>query len=62
MFLLGLLNQQPITGNDVMAMIVLFSILALLALGWVLYTNSNDRKTFEKELEEDLADDTEDRP
>lgn len=37
--------------------IFLCSILALLLVGWVLYTNANDRKTFEKQLEEDLADD-----
>ncbi|MFC5461474.1 hypothetical protein [Massilia niabensis] len=41
--------------------ILICSILALLLLGWVLYINSNDRKTFEKELEEDLADDSDDQ-
>ena len=37
--------------------IVLCALLALVLVGWVLYTNANDRKTFEKQLEEDLADD-----
>ena len=37
--------------------ILICSILALVLVGWVLYTNANDRKTFEKQLEEDLADD-----
>ena len=37
------------------------SICALLLLGWVLFTNSKDRKTFEKELEEDLADERDER-
>lgn len=44
-----------------MTMAVMLSILVLFALGWVLYTNSNDCKTFEKELEEDLADKPEGR-
>ena len=38
---------------------LLFSLLALLAVGWVLRVNSADRKRFEKELEQDLADDAE---
>lgn len=29
------------------------SILALLAIGWVLRTNSNDRKAFERELKDE---------
>jgi hypothetical protein len=41
------------------AMIVMFSILSFLVLGWVLHTNRNDRKTFEKELADELADDAE---
>ena len=36
--------------------IVAFSIVALSVLGWMLYTNSQDRKIFEKELEEELED------
>ena len=40
--------------------ILICSILVLLLLGWVLHTNSNDRKTFEKELEEALAGDEDD--
>ena len=40
-----------------MITIVMCSILACLLVGWVLHTNANDRKTFEKQLEEDLADD-----
>lgn len=30
---------------------MIFSIAALILLGWVLRTNSNDRKRFERELE-----------
>ncbi|WP_156648724.1 hypothetical protein [Massilia sp. Leaf139] len=41
--------------------VVLFAILALAVLVWVLVTNARDRKRFEKELEEDLADDTDRR-
>ena len=41
--------------------IIVCSIVALFILGWVLHTNSRDRKTFEKELEEELAADGEDR-
>lgn len=41
--------------------IVMCSILAVVIVGWVLLTNAKDRKTFEKELEEDLADDCDDR-
>lgn len=46
-----------------MLTMLLCSILALVALGWVLGTNARDRKVFEKELEADLADDdSPDRP
>ncbi len=34
-------------------------LLTLLVIAWVLYINSNDRRRFEKELVEDLADDLE---
>lgn len=37
---------------------IVFSALALLLLGWVLTVNAHDRKTFEKQLEDALADDT----
>jgi len=37
----------------------LLSILAVLGLGWVLYVNANDRRKFERQLEQYLADDTE---
>ncbi|MGX4640409.1 hypothetical protein [Massilia sp. SYSU DXS3249] len=40
-------------------MIVMFSVLALALMAWVLHINSKDRETFEKELEDDLAEDTE---
>lgn len=40
-----------------MLSVMMCSILVLAAIGWVLRTNANDRKIFEKELEEDLADD-----
>lgn len=43
-----------------MMIILMCSLIALLLLGWVLLTNAKDRKTFEKELEEDLADDRDD--
>ena len=39
-----------------MITMMMCSILTLLALGWVLCINSNDRKMFERELEEDLND------
>lgn len=42
-------------------MIVMFSALALALMAWVLHINAKDRDTFEKELEDDLAEDTEDR-
>lgn len=35
------------------------SILMLAVIGWVLYVNSVDRRSFEKELVEELADDVE---
>lgn len=35
---------------------IICSILALAAIGWVLHVNANDRKAFEKELEEEFAD------
>lgn len=38
------------------------STLMLSALGWVLYVNSVDRKIFEKELAEDLQDDSDSQP
>jgi Flp pilus assembly protein TadB len=41
--------------------ILMFSLLALLLIAWVLHINANDRKQFEKELEEELAGDSEDR-
>jgi len=37
--------------------VALFSVLALCAIGWMLYTNARDRKTFEKQLERALQDD-----
>lgn len=43
-----------------MIAVIICSILAVLIAGWVLYTNSNDRKTFEKELQEELTNDTDD--
>lgn len=36
---------------------IVFSALALLTLGWVLYINAKDRMTFEKQLEHALLDD-----
>jgi len=36
----------------------LLSVLAVLGLGWVLCVNANDRRKFEKQLEQYLADDT----
>lgn len=41
--------------------VVLFGVLGLAVVAWVLVTNARDRKRFEKELEEDLADDTDPR-
>lgn len=37
----------------------LLLVLAVLGLGWVLYVNANDRRKFERQLEQYLADDTE---
>ncbi|WP_305824774.1 hypothetical protein [Massilia brevitalea] len=37
----------------------LLSVLAVLGLGWILYINANDRRKFERQLEQYLADDTE---
>lgn len=34
---------------------ILFSILALAAIGWVLHVNARDRAILEKELDEELA-------
>ncbi|MFC0252201.1 hypothetical protein [Massilia consociata] len=45
-----------------MLTMLMCSILLLLVVGWVLYVNANDRKTFEKELREYLEDRPEDRP
>ena len=45
-----------------MITMMMCSILTLLALGWVLCINSNDRKIFERELEEDLKDASGDYP
>lgn len=39
---------------------IICSILVLAAIGWVLRVNANDRKNFEKELDDTLADDLED--
>ena len=36
---------------------ILCSILVLAAIGWVLRVNANDRKSFEKELDDAFADD-----
>ena len=36
------------------SMIVMFSMLALFVVGWVLRTNSEDRKKLERELEREL--------
>ena len=41
--------------------ILMCSFLAVVLVGWVLFTNARDRKSFEKELEEDIADDRDDR-
>lgn len=43
-----------------MVAVIICSILAVVIAAWVLYTNSNDRKTFEKELQEELTNDTDD--
>jgi len=40
---------------------ILSSFLALLLLAWVLRINAKDRKTFERELDEELAKDPEGR-
>ena len=37
----------------------LLSVLAVLGLGWILYINANDRRKFERQLKQYLADDTE---
>lgn len=37
------------------------SILTLILIGWVLCTNSNDGKTFERELEEEFGDISDER-
>ena len=42
-------------------MILMFSLLALVLVIWVLRRNAQDRETFERELEEDLRDDSETR-
>jgi hypothetical protein len=39
----------------------MFAFLALLLVAWVLYINANDRKKFERELEEELSADPEGR-
>lgn len=44
-----------------MMTMILFSFLALLLLAWVLHINANDRKTFERELDEELSGDPEGR-
>jgi len=36
----------------------LLSVLAVLGLGWVLYVNASDRRKFEKQREQYLADDS----
>lgn len=43
-----------------MITMIMCSILTLLVLGWVLCTNSNDRKMFERELDEDLKEASDD--
>lgn len=41
-----------------MIAMLLCSVILLLVMGWVLRINSIDRKIFERELVEDLADDS----
>ena len=41
--------------------IVLFSALALVLLAWVLHVNAKDREALEKELDEEFAEDAEQR-
>jgi len=45
-----------------MTTILMFSFLALLLVAWVLHINANDRKQFEKELEENLQGEPDGRP
>ncbi|MEW6025169.1 MAG: hypothetical protein AB1807_23860 [Pseudomonadota bacterium] len=40
--------------------VALFSLLTVLAIGWMLYINAKDRKQLEKQLERELLDDTDD--
>ena len=44
-----------------MMIILMCSLLAVVLVGWVLFTNARDRKTFEKELEQELENDRDDR-
>lgn len=37
-----------------MTIAIICSILALAVIGWVLYVNAKDRRSFEKELAEDI--------
>lgn len=41
-----------------MMIAIIGSILALAAIGWVLYVNARDRRTFEKELDEAAEEDS----
>jgi hypothetical protein len=43
-----------------MMIILICSLLAVLLLGWVLFTNRKDRKTFERELEKEFPDEPDD--
>lgn len=44
-----------------MMIILMCSLLAVVLVGWVLFINARDRKTFEKELEQELENDRDDR-